>query len=311
MSDAKVWMDGSLVDWDAASVHVSAHGLHYGIGFFEGVRCFATPSGPAIFRLTDHLQRLVRSAATYLVALPYGVEELAEACRSVVRANGFADCYLRPVVFLGAGESPLAAPYHVAVIGSTHGPLVGAPKEGGVAAKVVSFHRVPSTVIPPAAKATGQYLNSYLAQMEALTCGFDEAILLNTQGEVTDGWAHNLFVVRDGVLMTPPLSAGALAGVVRDTVMVLAGELGVECRVEPLTRTDLYHADECFLTGTAAGVVPVVSVDRRVVGGGVPGAVTERLVERFGDVVSGRSTDHQQWREPVSAEAVADSRLQT
>jgi branched-chain amino acid aminotransferase len=299
MSGTKVWLDGSLVEWDAANVHVSSHGLHYGIGFFEGVRCYHTPEGPAIFRLTDHIRRLARSAATYLVQLPYGPDDLAEACRSVVRENGLNECYLRPVVFLGPGESPLKARYQTAVIASAHGPLTGAPADGGVNAKVASFHRMPSHVIPPAAKATGQYLNSYLAQMEALTCGFDEAILLNTEGHVTDGWAHNVFVVRDGVLRTPVLSSGALEGVVRDTVLTLAAESGVGIRVDTLTRTDLYHADECFLTGTAAGIVPVVSVDRRPVGAGKVGPVTQQLAGAYADVTTGHSAAHPDWREMV------------
>lgn len=299
MTDAKVWLDGTLVDWDDARVHVSAHGLHYGIGFFEGIRCYGTPQGPAIFRLTDHLRRLARSAATYLVKLPYGVDDLAEACRAVVRANGLVDAYLRPIVFLGDGPNPLVAPYRVAVLASTDGPLVGGAKEHGVKAKVASFQRMPSHVLPPAAKATGQYLNSYLAQMEALTSGYDEAILLNTEGHVTDGWAHNLFVVRDGELRTPHLASGALEGVVRDTVLTIAVEEGIPARADVLVRTDLYHADECFLTGTAAGIVPVLSVDGRPVGGGKVGPVTQRLAARYADLTTGRTTAHAAWRELV------------
>ncbi|SCE99799.1 branched chain amino acid aminotransferase apoenzyme [Micromonospora viridifaciens] len=299
MSDGTVWLDGALVDWDAATVHVSAHGLHYGIGFFEGVRCYGTPQGPAIFRLTDHLRRLERSAKTYLVGLPFGVDDLAEACRSVVRANNLADAYLRPIVFLGPGENPLTAPYRVAVLASANGPLVGGTREAGVRAKVASFQRMPSHVLPPAAKATGQYLNSYLAQMEALTSGYDEAILLNTEGHVTDGWAHNLFVVRDGELLTPHLASGALAGVVRDTVLTLAAEAGIPARADVLLRTDLYHADECFLTGTAAGIVPVLNVDGRPVGAGKVGPVTQQVADRYADLTTGRTSDHPQWRELV------------
>lgn len=299
MAGAKVWLDGSLVDHSAATVHVSAHGLHYGIGFFEGVRCYGTPDGPAIFRLTDHLRRLARSAATYLAQLPYSIDDLAEACRLVIRANGLTDSYLRPIMFLGPGENPLKAPYQVAIIASPNGPLVGGAKEAGVQAKVASFQRMPSHVIPPAAKATGQYLNSYLAQTEALTSGFEEAILLNTEGHVTDGWAHNIFVIRNGVLRTPPLSSGALEGVVRETILTLAEEAGIPTRQETLTRTDLYHSDECFLTGTAAGVVPVVGVDRRPVAAGKVGPITQQLLSRYGDVTTGRTADHPEWRELV------------
>ncbi|MEO3780298.1 branched-chain amino acid transaminase [Micromonospora sp. B11E3] len=299
MTDAKVWLDGSLVDWDDAHVHVSAHGLHYGIGFFEGIRCHGTPQGPALFRLTDHLRRLARSAATYMVSLPYTVDDLAEGCRAVIRANGLTDSYLRPIVFLGPGPNPLTAPYRVAIIASPNGPLVGGSKDHGVKAKVSSFQRMPSHVLPPAAKATGQYLNSYLALQEALTSGYDEAIMLNTEGHVTDGYAHNIFVVRDGELRTPTLASGALEGVVRDTVLTIAGEDGIPTRTDVLVRTDLYHADECFLTGTAAGIVPVLNVDGRTVGSGKVGPVTQQLAARYNDLTTGGNTAHADWRELV------------
>lgn len=298
MTMRTVWMDGKLIDVDEATVPVGSHGLHYGLGFFEGVRCHRTPDGPAIFRLSDHLRRLARSAGAYLVTLPYSPAEMAQACRDVVRENGVEECYLRPIVFLGDGPL-VGASWRAAVLASENGPMVGGPKPGGgVNAKIASFHRMASTSMPPAVKATGQYLNSYLAQTEAMLCGFDEAILLNTDGAVTDGWAHNLFTVQDGVLRTPPLSAGALGGITRASLLTLAAELGIPAREETLVRTDLYGADECFLSGTAAGVVPVVSVDRRPVGGG-PGPVTARLAEAFAAVTEGRTDAHAEWREPV------------
>lgn len=300
MSEAKkIWLDGELVDWADAQVHVTSFGLHYGIGFFEGARCYASAEGPAIFRLRDHLRRLERSAAMYLVQVPYGADDLTGACQSVVRENGFDDCYLRPIVFLGAGDNPLVAPYHTAIIASADGPLVGSPKTDGAHAKISSFQRMNANSIPPAAKATGQYLNSMLAQTEAMLSGFDEALLLNQAGYVTDGWAHNVFAVAGGELITPPVSAGALAGVVRDTVRVLAAEDGITVREEDLTRADLYLADECMLTGTAAGIVPVLSVDRRPVGGGTVGPVTSRLTSLLDDVTRGRTGSHREWREPV------------
>lgn len=295
----KIWLDGDIVDWDAARVHVSSFGLHYGIGFFEGIRCYEGPAGSVLFRLHDHLERLRRSAATYLVQLPREVDAIAAACREVVQANGFAACYLRPIVFLGHGDNPLTAPYHVAVIATEGGPLVGPPKTGGVHAKISSFQRMTANSVPPSAKATGQYLNSMLAQTEALLSGFDEALLLNAAGYVTDGWAHNVFIVRGGTLLTPPVSAGALAGIVRDTVQTLAAEAGIAVREEQLTRADLYLADECMLTGTAAGIVPVLSVDRRPVGAGTVGTMTARLTELHDDVTTGRSGRHAEWREPV------------
>jgi branched-chain amino acid aminotransferase len=298
-STKRIWLDGELVDWSSATVHVSSFGLNYGIGFFEGVRCYLTPDGPAIFRLHDHIRRLARSASIYMVRLPYDVATLVKACKDVVRDNGMDECYIRPIIFLGEGEHPLTAPYRTAIICMEGGPFVGAPKTAGIAAKISSFHRMTSNSIPPSAKATGQYLNSFLALTEALSCGFDEAILLNSSGYVADGWAHNVFVVRDSILVTPPVSAGALAGVVRDAVMVLAREDGIEVREDGLTRTDLYGADECFMTGTAAGILPVLSVDRRPVAGSTIGPVTTRLTELLNDATHGRSGRWPQWRELV------------
>lgn len=300
MTAKKIWFDGELVDWDCAQVHVTSFGLNYGIGFFEGVRCHDGPDGPAVFRLRDHLTRLKRSAATYLVSLPYDTETMARACMSVVRENGFSDCYLRPIVFLGEGENPLVAPYHAAVVATGEGPLAGPSKTEGAHAMIASFERMTANSIPPSAKATGQYLNALLAQSQAMLAGFDEAILLNSAGYITDGWAHNVFIVRDGELVTPPVSAGALAGITRDTVKVLAAEAGITVREESLTRADLYLADECLLTGTAAGIVPVLSVDRRQVGSGAAGHVTTRLAGLLSDVTTGRSGSHPEWREPVT-----------
>jgi branched-chain amino acid aminotransferase len=297
MTEKIIWLDGNLVDWDEATVHVTSFGLHYGIGFFEGVRCHATPDGPALFRLADHLRRLRLSAAVYGVALPYSAEELAQACRSVIGANGLTDCYLRPLVFLGEGANPLAARFRAAVIATADGPLIGAPKQDGVRAMISGIERMSPNAIPPAAKATGQYLNSYLAQSEALRSGYDEAILLNAGGYVTDGWAHNLFAVRDGVLLTPPVSAGALAGITRDTVLKLAAEEGLPAGEQNLVRSDLYTAEECFLTGTAAGLVPIISVDGRTVGDGSPGPITSRLRDRLNDVMRGAVDAHPEWRE--------------
>lgn len=300
MTAKKIWMDGDLVDWDDATVHVTSFGLHYGIGFFEGIRCHSTPAGPAIFRLADHVRRLRRSAAVYGVELPYPVEEIAQACKLVIKANGLTDCYLRPIVFLGEGPNPVAASFRTAVIASPQGPLIGEPKLDGVTARISSFHRMSANSMPPAAKATGQYLNAFLAQTEALFSGCDEAILVNDNGFVTDGWAHNVFAVVDGTLVTPPVSAGALPGITRETIMTLAAEDRLAAREHDLVRSDLYLADECFLTGTAAGVVPVISVDARVVGTGKPGPLTARLGERLTEVMHGTVDAHPEWREYVA-----------
>jgi len=292
-----IWMDGELIDWGDATVHVTSFGLHYGIGFFEGIRCYPTPAGPAIFRLIDHVRRLRRSAAIYGVGLPRPLEEVTAACKLVVSANGLTECYLRPIVFLGEGPNPLAATFRTAIIATENGPLIGEPKRDGVKARISSFHRMQSTSIPPAAKAAGQYLNAFLAQTEALFSGADEAILLNDRGFVTDGWAHNVCIVRDGALLTPPVSAGALPGITRDTIMTLAAEDGVAVREHDLVRSDLYLADECFLTGTAAGVIPVTSVDGRTVGEGKPGPLTRRLSEALTAVTHGATDEHPEWRE--------------
>jgi branched-chain amino acid aminotransferase len=299
MTATMIWLDGELAGWDNATVHVTSYGLQYGIGFFEGIRCHTTGGGPAIFRLSDHLRRLQRSAAIYGVPLPVSVEDLAEACKLVVTANGLTDCYLRPIVFLGEGPSPLSAPFRSAVIATAEGPLAGGPKPDGVKALISSFHRISANSIPPTAKATGQYLNSFLAQTEALRSGADEAILLNANGYVADGWAHNIFVVRDGALATPPVSAGVLPGITRDTVLTLAAEDGIAAREHDLVRADLYLADEVFLTGTAAGIVPVSAVDGRVIGAGKPGPVTSRLTDLLADVIAGISGAHAEWREPA------------
>ncbi|WP_327370466.1 branched-chain amino acid transaminase [Streptomyces sp. NBC_01217] len=287
MTAKSIWLDGEIVAWEDANVHVSVLGLHYGIGFFEGIRCHRTSRGTVAFRLTDHLDRLARSAAVYGVSLPYSVDELTRACAEVVAANGLGDCYLRPIVFLGDGPNPLAAPFHAAVIPSAHGPLAGEAPTQGVTAQISSFRRMSANSLPPAAKATGQYLNAFLAQSEAVRSGYHEAILLNGDGHVADGWVHNLFTVRGGVLSTPPTTSGALGGITRDSVMTLAAARGVAVREENLVRSDLYLADECFLTGTAAGVVPVVSVDGRTIGAGVPGELTTALTEDLRGAVHG------------------------
>lgn len=300
MSKEKViWLDGELVPWDEATIHVTSYGLYFGIGFFEAIRTFDTPAGPAFFRLADHLKRLSDTAHTYLATLPYSQSDLIAACKRVVRGNDLAECLVRPIVFLGDGDHPLAAKWRATVIAMARGPYVSLPDEGGIHAKISSFHRMSANALPPAAKATGQYLNAYLAQSDALGAKYDDALLLNEHGHVVDGWVHNIFVVRDGVLRTPPVSAGALAGITRDTMITLAREQGLTCVEENLVRTDLYNADEVFLTGTSAGLVPVISVDRRTVGDGKPGELSRTLADMFGDIVHGRVDTHAEWLEPV------------
>jgi branched-chain amino acid aminotransferase len=294
-----VWLDGALVDWDEANVHITTHALHYGIGFFEGVRAHATRHGPALFRLGDHIRRLEHSAAVYGLSLPFSAQVISEACHEVVSANGLGDCYLRPLVFLGDGPNPLAAPLRCAVIAGEHGPLVGAPKPGGAKAQISGFQRYAANALPPAAKATGQYLNSYLGQTAALRGGYDEAIFLNESGYVADGWANNVLVVAGGRLAAPPHWTGGLPGITRDSVLRLAAEDGLAVEERPLVRSDLYLADEVFLTGTAVGVKAVESVDGRLMAAGAPGPVTARLAELLKAVATGESDAHPEWLEYV------------
>ncbi|HZQ26111.1 MAG TPA: branched-chain amino acid transaminase [Acidimicrobiales bacterium] len=291
-----VWMDGELVPFAEANVHVLSNGLLYGAGVFEGVRCHATDRGPAVFRLDDHLRRLNDSMRIYLAALPHPVEVLAHGVIDTVRANGYSDCYVRPIVWMGPGLDPLAATLHTAIAcwpwENYH---AGADTAGAIRVKVSSFSRVDANAMPTAAKATGQYLNTFLAKVDALLAGYDEAVLLNSGGMVADGTAENVFAVRDGVITTPPTVDGALGGITRDTVIVLARALGYEVREASLRRSDLYVADEVFLTGTAAGVAPVRDVDGRPPAAGAPGPATQALRRLYADVVGGRVSDWAHW----------------
>ncbi|MBW3546954.1 MAG: branched-chain amino acid transaminase [Actinobacteria bacterium] len=297
----KIWMDGELVDWDDATIHVLTHTLHYGSGVFEGVRAYQTPSGPAAFRLTDHISRLFDSAKIFLIDIPYTAEELVEATKLVVRANGLQSCYIRPLVYLGYGEmglNPLPCPVNVSISAWPWGTYLG--DEGvkhGVRTKISSFTRHGPNAIPPAAKGTGMYINSSLAKVEALKAGYDEAILLSPAGHVSECTGENVFVVRDGHIVTPPVTAGALEGITQHTVLTIAADLGIECVVGNLLRSDLYLADEAFLTGTAAEVVPIRSVDDRELG--EPGTITRKIQETYFAVVRGEVDRYKDWCEHV------------
>jgi branched-chain amino acid aminotransferase len=298
-----IWMDGEMVPWEEAKVHVLTHALHYGTGVFEGIRCYATDRGPAIFRLRDHIKRLHNSAKIHLMSSPFSVDELVEACKDVVRENSIDSCYIRPLVWLGFGEiglNPLNCETHAAIACWPWGAYLGEESfTAGVRVKISSFRRLDANIIPPAAKATGQYLNSILAKVEALKAGYDEAILLNQAGLVTDGSGENVFVVKDGVLTTPPVSAGPLPGITRGSVTQIARDMGLDMHEDQLVRTDLYLADEVFFTGTAAEVVPIREIDDRTVGDGRRGPITEKLQARFFDVVHGRVPDYDSWLDYV------------
>ncbi|MEX0663708.1 MAG: branched-chain amino acid transaminase [Acidimicrobiia bacterium] len=297
----KIWMDGTLVDWDDATVHVLTHTLHYGSGVFEGIRAYPTSRGPAVFRLTDHIQRLQDSASLLLMELPFSVEELVEATKETVRVNEVEGCYIRPLAYLGYGEmglNPLPCKVNVSIAVWPWGTYLG--DEGikrGVRMKISTWRRMDPNINPVAAKGTGIYVNSSLAKVEAIKGGYDEAVLLNMNGEVSEATGENLFVVTDGVLRTPPLSSGALEGITRDSVMTIARDLGYEVREEALLRTDLYLADEAFLTGTAAEVVPIREVDDREIGD--PGELTRKVQETYFATVHGEVEKYADWLEYV------------
>jgi branched-chain amino acid aminotransferase len=297
----KIWMDGEYVDWDQATVHVLTPSLHYGWGVFEGIRCYDTTLGPAVFRLTDHMARLFRSAKIYHMDPPVSLEGAVKVTKDLVAMNGVRECYIRPLVYLGYGEiglNPLNSPVSMMIACWPWGAYLG--EEGfihGVRVKVSSWRRLDPNIIPPAAKATGQYLNSSLAKAEALKAGYDEGILLNPNGYVTDGSGENVFVVRDGTLLTPPLAAGCLAGITRASIMRIAEDAGIPVREADLPRTELYLADEAFFTGTAAEVVPIREVDDRVLGD--PGPITRRVQEVFKAAIRGEDERYKEWLEPV------------
>jgi len=295
----KIWMNGEFVDWADAKIHVGAHGLHYGTGVFEGIRCYETPRGPAVFRLTDHLKRLDASARLLQMELPYTVDELREVSLELIGINGLPECYLRPIAFFGYGELGVATagnPVDVVVMSWPWGTYLG--EEGlknGIRAKISSWKRVGPNTIPHAAKATGIYLNSMLAVNEANRAGYDEAILLTDEGFVADGSGENVFIVKDGTLMTPPLSTSILPGITRAALIEIAQDLGYTVEERNLIRTDLYLADEIFMTGTAAEVTPIRSVDDQTIG--PPGEVTLKLQQTYLETVRGGSERWSHWLE--------------
>jgi branched-chain amino acid aminotransferase len=296
----KIWMNGELVDWDDAKIHVGAHGLHYGTGVFEGIRCYDTPKGPAVFRLTDHLQRLHYSARLLYMELPYSVDELKGATNELLTANSLQECYIRPIAVYGFGQLGVSArgnPIDVAILAWPWGTYLGEEAlKSGIRTKISTWQRVPPNVIPHASKATGVYLNSMLAVSEAQRAGYDEAIMLTPEGTVADGPGETIFVVRGGVLHTPDLSTGILHGITRDSVIQIARDVGYEVREKTLIRSDLYLADEAFMCGTAAEVTPLRSVDDHEIG---VGPVTLEIQKAYLDTVRGVNDRWSQWREPV------------
>ena len=292
-------MDGELVGFEDATVHVLSNALHYGTGVFEGIRAYETPDGTAIFRLREHIERLFRSCRAYGIPLQRSVDELIEVCRQIVSVNELESGYIRPLVYyeLGSmGLNPANSRVRVMVAAWRWGTYLG--DEGvarGIRVRISSWRRIHQSSFIPVAKGTGQYLNSVLAKQEAVATGYDEALLLNMDGNVSEGSGENLFLVRDAQVFTPPVSAGILDGITRASVIELLGSEGVEVKEANLTRGDLYNADELFLTGTAAEVTPIREVDDRSIGTGGPGPVTRRAQDLFAQAVTGKLSEYRHW----------------
>lgn len=298
---AKIWMNGELVAWEDAKIHVLTHTLHYGTGVFEGIRAYETAEGPAVFRLTDHIERLHASARILMMDLPYSVEDLVAATKDVVAASGLDSCYIRPIAYYGYGEmglSTLPCTVDVAIACWPWGAYLGDEAlTTGVRLKTSSWTRLDHNTMPPAAKTTGNYVNSTLAKVEALKAGYDEALMLNPQGFVSECTGENVFVARHGRFLSPPLAAGALEGITQSSVMTIARDLGIDCELSMLARSDVYLADEMFLCGTAAEVSAVNSVDDRQIP--CPGPMTTAIAIEYHKAIRGETDRYKEWVEHV------------
>lgn len=294
----KIWMDGGFVPWDEANVHVLTHTLHYGLGVFEGIRCYDTEKGPAVFRLPEHVERLLKSCHIFQMELPYSHGEICEAVAATVRENGLKECYIRPIVYLGYGAMglfPKGNPVSLAIAAYPWGAYLG--EEGlknGIRVKTSSFVRAHVNSNMTMAKVSGYYVNSQLAKREAISCGCDEALLLDTEGYVSEGSGENIFIFRNGELKTTPLTS-ILEGVTRASILSIAEKEGLTVREERFTRDEVYIAEEAFFTGTAAEITPIRELDGRGIGGGKPGPVTKKLQSIFFDAVTGKSKAHRSW----------------
>jgi len=307
-----IWMNGDFIAWEDAKVHVLTHGLHYGTGVFEGVRCYETDLNPthppAVFRNADHVQRLLKSAELYYMPVPYSEEQLRAATRELVARNGLRSCYIRPIAFRGYGEmglNPLQAPVDVTIACWEWGSYLGEEgKRHGVRAKVSSWERISPRSLIPHAKASGQYLNSVLAKIEATKSGYEEAILLDEHGHVCEGTGENVYVVRDGEIATPGQHNSILDGITRRSLIQIAQDLGYEVAERNVARAEMYLADEVFMSGTAAELVPVREVDDHPVGTGEPGEITRVLQAAFDDAIHGRTERYREWLDVVDAPAL-------
>jgi branched-chain amino acid aminotransferase len=304
-----IWMNGEFVAWEDAKVHVLTHGLHYGTGVFEGIRCYDTEIGPAVFRHREHLKRLGRSAELYYMPLPYDVEALRSATHELIGRNGLRSCYIRPIAFRGYGQmglNPLEAPVDVTIAVWEWGAYLGEEgKTKGIRAKVSSWRRLSPESLIPSAKASGQYLNSVLAKIESLKAGYEEAILLDDHGRVCEGTGENIFIVWEGRIVTPPAASSILDGITRKSALQIARDLGIEVIERDIARAELYLADEVFMTGTAAELVPVREIDDHTIGGGTPGELTRGIQSAFEDALYGRDERYREWLDPVPSRAAA------
>lgn len=294
---SKIWLNGELVEWDQAKIHVLTHGLHYGTGVFEGIRCYETNEGTVIFRMQEHVKRLFNSAKIYMMEMPYGFDDICDAIISTVKLNGIPNCYVRPIAYYGYGKmgvTPLNK-VDIAIAVWKWDEYLKSDSKEGLKCMVSSWRRIDPRTMPLQAKATANYANSALARMEALKSGYDEGIMLNIDGMVAESSAENIFIVKDGMLITPPTTAGALEGVTRDSVLEIAKQNKIPFQITDVTRDELYIAEEVFLTGTAAGIKPVIEVDKRLIGNGDVGIVTKELRRLYEEVVTGRDGRFSKW----------------
>jgi len=295
----KIWFNGNIVDWKDANLHVLSHVVHYGSSVFEGIRCYNTKNGPAVFRLQEHVLRLINSGKIYRMDIPYSVEDLSQAIIEIIKINNLKQCYIRPVAFRGYGELgvyPMNCPVETVIAAWPWGKYLGEEAiEKGVDVGVSSWRRMAPDTMPNMAKAGSNYMNSQLAKMESIINGYNEGIMLDYQGMVSEGSGENIFVVLDDVIFTPPISSSLLSGLTRDAVITLAEEMGLEVRQEQIPREMLYISEEVFLTGTAAEVTPVRSVDKIQVGKGFRGEITKKVQSAFFAVVNGENEDDHGW----------------
>ncbi len=294
----KIWMDGKFVNWDDAKIHIMTHTLHYGLGAFEGIRCYNTPKGPAIFKLNEHVKRLFQSAHIFLMEIPFAEDEIKKAIIDMVKANKQKECYIRPLVYIGYGAMglyPKGNPVNVAIAAWPWGAYLGEEGlEKGIRVKVSSYIRNHVNSNMSRGKICGYYVNSQIAKKEAISAGYDEALLLDTEGYVSEGSGENIFIVRNGVLKTTPLTS-VLEGITRDSIITIAKNAGIDTREDRFTRDEVYIADEAFFTGTAAEVTPIRELDGRVIGDGKRGKITKKLQSIFFDIVKGKNKKYESW----------------